>query len=62
MYIVTVFSDNGLRRYGYSTFGQAIDKAYKFAASKPFKVIVSSLADMVRDENAINNTIVEVKR
>lgn len=62
MYIVTVFGDNGLRRYGYSNRELAIDKAYKFAACKPFKVIVTSFAEMVRDENAINNTIVEVKR
>lgn len=62
MYIVTVFGDNGLRRYGYSNREQAIAKAHEFAASKPFKVIVSSFAEMVRDENAINHTVVEVAR
>lgn len=62
MYIVTVFGDNELRRYGYSNREQAIAKAHEFAASKPFKVIVSSFAEMVRDENAINHTVVEVAR
>lgn len=62
MYIVTVFDDNGLRRYGYSNRERAIDKAYEFAAHRPFKVIVSTLDDMVRGWNAINNTVVEVKR
>lgn len=62
MYIVTVFSDSGLRRYGYSNREKAIDKAYEFAAHRPFKVIVSTLDDMVRGWNAINNTVVEVKR
>ena len=62
MYIVTVFGDNGLRRYGYSNREQAIAKAHEFAASGPFKVIVSTLDDMVRTFNAINHTVVEVAR
>lgn len=62
MYIVTVFDDNGLRRYGYSNREMAIAKAHEFAVSEPFKVIVSTLDDMVRTANAINHTVVEVKR
>lgn len=62
MYIVTVFGDNGLRRYGYSNREQAIAKAHEFAAHRPFKIIVSTFAEMVRDENAINHTVVEVAR
>lgn len=62
MYIVTVFDDNGLRRYGYSNCEQAIAKAHEFAENRPFKVIVSTLDDMVRTANAINHTVVEVKR
>ena len=62
MYIVTVFSDSGLRRYGYSNRERSIDKAYEFAEHRPFKVIVSTLNDMVRGWTAINNTVVEVKR
>lgn len=62
MYIVMVFSDSGIRRYGYSNGWQATAKAYEFAASKPFKIIVSTLDDMVRTFNAINHTVVEVAR
>lgn len=62
MYIVTVFDDNGLRRYGYSNREQAIAKAHEFAAHRPFKIIVSTLDDMVRTFNAINHTVVEVAR
>jgi len=62
MYIVTVFSDSGLRRYGYSNSEQAIAKAHEFAASKPFKIIVSTLDDLVRTFDAINHTVVEVAK
>ena len=62
MYIVTVFSDSGIRRYGYSNREQAIAKAHEFATSKPFKIIVSTLDDMVRTANAINHTVVEVAK
>lgn len=62
MYIVTVFGDNGLRRYGYSNREQAIAKAHEFAAHRPFKIIVSTLDDMVRTFNSINHTVVEVAR